>query len=182
VHVRVADERGEPVPPGERGELFAGGVGVGRGYLGRPDLTAAWFVPDPCGPPGARLYRTGDLVRRRADGALDYLGRIDYQVKVDGVRIEPGEVEAALATHPGLHDAMVVGFPTAVGTRLAAYVRTQDGSVPPGLHEFLAERLPESHLPATYLGLTVFPTTAGGKIDRAALPAPYPADARAQPM
>ncbi|MBY8849366.1 amino acid adenylation domain-containing protein [Saccharothrix longispora] len=172
LRVLVLDERGDPVPPGGRGELFAGGVGVGRGYLGRPELTAEWFGPDPGGPPGARLYRTGDLVRRRDDGALEYLGRRDDQVKVDGVRIEPGEVEAVLAAHPALRGAVVVGFPTASGTGLAAYVRTADGSVPPGLREFLALRLPATHLPVAYLGVTSFPTTASGKVDRAALPAP----------
>jgi amino acid adenylation domain-containing protein len=168
----VADEHGDPVPPGATGELLAGGVGVGRGYLDRPDLTADRFVPDSCGPPGARLYRTGDLVRRSATGELEYLGRIDHQVKVDGVRIEPGEVEAALAAYPGVYDVVVAGFPVVGGTRLAAYVRTRDGRVPAGLREYLADRLPETHLPATYLGMTEFPTTGSGKVDRSALPPP----------
>jgi len=175
LRVVVVDERGEPVPPGGRGELLAGGVGVGRGYLGRPELTGEWFVPDPAGAPGARLYRTGDLVRRRMDGTLEYLGRRDDQVKVDGVRIEPGEVAAVLAAHPALRGVVVLGYPTAAGTRLAAYVCTADGSVPPGLREFLALRLPETHLPDAFLGLRSFPTTAAGKVDRAALPVPYQA-------
>ncbi|HEX6355331.1 amino acid adenylation domain-containing protein [Actinophytocola sp.] len=168
----VADEHGKPLPPGAKGELLAGGVGVGRGYLGRACLTAERFVPDPAGPAGARLYRTGDLVRQRADGTLEYLGRIDHQVKVDGVRIEPGEVEAALAAYPGIRGVHVTGFPAAGGTRLAAYVHTDDGDVPSGLHEYLAERLPGTHLPASYLGMTAFPTNGNGKVNRAALPTP----------
>lgn len=169
LRVLVVDERGRPA---RRGELLAGGIGVGTGYLGRPGLTADSFRPDPAGPPGSRLYRTGDLVRQRADGALECQDRIDDQVKVNGVRIEPGEIEAMLAAHPGVRAAVVVGFPAAGGTRLAAYVRTRDGSVPAGLAEFLAERLPETHLPVSYVGVTAFPTTGTGKIDRSVLPAP----------
>ncbi|GAA1311344.1 hypothetical protein GCM10009634_78190 [Saccharothrix xinjiangensis] len=168
--VLVLDEAGDPA---ERGELLVGGAGLARGYLGRPDLTAERFLPDPVGPPGARLYRTGDLVTRRADGTLVYVGRLDQQVKVDGVRIEPGEVEAALAGHPGVLGAVVVPFRSAAGgLRLAAHVRVRDERVLAGLRAFLAERLPATHLPAAYLPVTSFPTTATGKVDRAALPAP----------
>ncbi|MBN6039759.1 non-ribosomal peptide synthetase [Amycolatopsis sp. 195334CR] len=173
--VLVVDEHGEPVPLGHTGELLAAGPGVGRGYLGRPGETAERFVPDPSGPPGSRRYRTGDLVRTIEEGLLEYVGRLDHQVKVNGVRIEPGEVEAALAAHPALDGAVVTGFTIAEGgTRLAAYVRTKTGAVPEDLREFLAERLPATHLPVAYLGLTAFPTTASGKVDRTALPAPVP--------
>ncbi|EHR60653.1 non-ribosomal peptide synthetase [Saccharomonospora cyanea] len=169
----VLDPSGRPVEAGEQGELHAGGTGLARGYLGRPDLTAERFVPDPTSTSGERLYRTGDMVRVEPDGVLTYLGRRDHQVKVNGVRIEPGEVEAALAAHPGLGGAVVLGYPSAEGgTRLAAYVRTSDGEVPAGLRDFLAEHLPETHLPSAFIGLTAFPTTSSGKIDRSALPAP----------
>src|SRR5690606_14898783 len=114
----VLGPHGEPVPPGSPGELCLGGEGLARGYLGRPALTADRFVPDPYGPPGSRLYRTGDRVRLRPDGMLEFLGRFDTQVKVRGFRVEPGEVEAALLTHPGVRQAVV----TADGERLAAYV------------------------------------------------------------
>ena len=172
MRVLVADEDGTPVEPGEPGELYAGGVGVARGYLHRPDLTAERFVPDPA-EPGARLYRTGDLVRTRPDGNLEYLGRADHQLKINGVRIEPGEIEAALAGHPDLRGAVVAPFTAKDGsTRLAAYVAARHGSAPSDLREFLADRLPETHLPAVVVELAEFPTTASGKVDRAALPDP----------
>ncbi|MFF9023615.1 amino acid adenylation domain-containing protein [Streptomyces eurythermus] len=168
MRVLVLDDSGEPA---DTGELFAGGVGVARGYLGRADLTAERFVPDPYGPAGARLYRTGDRVRVRPDGALEYLGRIDRQVKISGVRIEPGEIEAALETHPAVGGAAVVpvGAPGG-GTALAAYVRAP--KVPDGLRDFLAERLPGSHVPSVLIAVDRFPATSSGKLDRAALPAP----------
>ncbi|MER5356117.1 amino acid adenylation domain-containing protein [Kitasatospora sp. NPDC002551] len=181
MRVSILGDDGRPVAPGGRGELCAGGIGVAHGYLGRPALTAERFVPDPDGPPGARLYRTGDIARRRADGQLEYLGRIDHQVKVNGVRIEPGEVEAALAAHPGVREAAVTAFTASTGdTRLAAYVRTD----PEGragrsaadrhreLRDFLRGRLPTSHLPAVFVELDAFPRTSSGKLDRLALPAP----------
>ena len=173
MRVLVVGEDDVAVPVGGTGELLAGGVGVGRGYVGRAAETAERFVPDPSGQAGARMYRTGDLVRTAADGRLEYVGRIDHQLKVNGVRIEPGEVEAALAAHPAVDGAVVTGFPIAEGgTRLAAYVLTKDGTAPADLREFLAERLPVSHLPATYVGVTSFPITSSGKVDRSALPAP----------
>ncbi|MET9519175.1 amino acid adenylation domain-containing protein [Streptomyces sp. NPDC002994] len=172
---------GRQVPPGERGELCAAGVGVADGYLGRPRLTAERFVPDPEGPPGSRLYRTGDIARLRADGNLEYLGRIDHQVKINGVRIEPGEVEAALVAHPAVREAVVTPFTTPAGTlRLAAHVRL--GASGPdershqdrhqNLRDFLRGRLPETHLPAAFVELDRFPTTSSGKLDRLALPVP----------
>nr|WSW70081.1 amino acid adenylation domain-containing protein [Streptomyces sp. NBC_00995] len=118
VHVRVCDVRGDLVPPGTPGELVIGGAGVSHGYTGRPGATARAFVPDPDGPPGARRYRTGDLVRHRHDGALEFLGRLDGQVKVRGYRVEPGEVENALTRQPGVGQAVVV----ALGDALVGYV------------------------------------------------------------
>ncbi|MGW1650078.1 amino acid adenylation domain-containing protein [Streptomyces eurythermus] len=171
MRVLVLDDSGEPA---DTGELFAGGVGVARGYLGRADLTAERFVPDPYGPAGARLYRTGDRVRVRPDGALEYLGRIDRQVKISGVRIEPGEIEAALETHPAVGGAAVVPVEApGGGTALAAYVRAP--KVPDGLREYLAERLPGTHVPSVLIAVDRFPATSSGKLDRAALPAPSPA-------
>ncbi|MFV2120932.1 serine hydrolase [Streptomyces sp. Act-28] len=153
-----------------------GGPGVARGYLGRPALTAERFVPDPYGTPGARLYRTGDLVRERPDGSLDFLGRGDGQVKVRGHRVELGEIEAALTTHPGITDARVVldrGDRDATGEeRLVAYL--VGGAVPePGeTREVLARSLPAPMIPAAYVTLDALPLDPNGKLDRRRLPAP----------
>ncbi|MFD8996094.1 amino acid adenylation domain-containing protein [Streptomyces abikoensis] len=170
----VLDPHGRPVPPGTEGELYAGGAGVASGYLGRPGLTAERFVPDPDGPPGARLYRTGDLVRWTDAGVLAYLGRIDQQIKVNGVRIEPGEVEAALGAHPAVAAAVVGAAPDGRGgTRLVAWV--QPAGAAPAPHElraFLRRTLPDPMVPALFTTVAAFPRTASGKTDRAALPAP----------
>ncbi|WP_113703493.1 non-ribosomal peptide synthetase [Nonomuraea lactucae] len=167
----VLDDAMEPVPPGVVGELYLGGDGLARGYHRRPALTASRFVPDPYGEGGRRLYRTGDLVRRGADGLLEFAGRVDDQVKVRGVRIELGEVEAALTAHPGVRRAAAAVRDDAPGGRaLVAYV---DGRVPVAeLRVFLEERLPPTLVPSLYVGVDSFPQLPNGKLDRAALPPP----------
>ncbi|MFJ7075531.1 amino acid adenylation domain-containing protein [Streptomyces sp. NPDC098781] len=170
----VLDPRGEPVAPGGEGELYAGGVGVALGYLGRPARTAERFVPDPSGPPGARLYSTGDRVRLLPDGTLEYLGRLDHQIKVNGVRIEPGEVEAALVAHPSVA-AAVVGTVTGSGgtRRLAAWIEVRGTAPSPGdLRAFLREGLPDTLIPTVFVPLAALPLTPSGKTDRAALSDP----------
>ncbi len=154
-------------PPGVRGELCLGGGGLARGYMGRPELTAERFVPDPLsGEPGGRLYRTGDLTRRRPDGALEYLGRLDHQVKIRGFRIEPGEIEAVLLSHPEVREAVVVAREGA----LVAYVSlTSEGL---DLAAYLRSRLPAPFVPSAFVVLPALPLTPNGKVDRKALPAP----------
>jgi natural product biosynthesis luciferase-like monooxygenase protein len=173
-HVVVADAGGEPVPAGVVGELLIGGLGVVRGYLGRPELTAERFVPDrTCGDPGARAYRTGDLVRARSDGTLDFVGRVDHQVKVRGYRIELGEIEAALRERPDVADAVVVAREDATGDRrLVAYLVAPSRPEPRALRESLAARLPEYMLPSAFVFLDALPLTPNRKVDRNALPAP----------
>ncbi|AOI42095.1 hypothetical protein WG70_20915 [Burkholderia oklahomensis EO147] len=199
--LQILDPHGEPALDGVAGEIHVGGPGVARGYLNRPGLTAARFVPDPSGPPGARRYRAGDLARRRADGEIDYLGRADQQIKIRGFRIEPAEIEAALRRHPAVRDAAVVCDADARGNaRLVAYVtrrgidnagRASDSNPPPpgssepdrpsrafdafdaaALRAHLAACVPAHMLPAHFVALAALPLTVNGKLDRRALPAP----------
>ncbi|WP_326595004.1 amino acid adenylation domain-containing protein [Streptomyces sp. NBC_01803] len=172
----VLDRRLRPVPAGVPGELHIGGRNLARGYLNQPGLTAERFIDDPVAPaPGARLYRTGDLARFRSDGALEFLGRLDHQVKLRGFRVEPGEIEAVLAGHPGVREALVVAREHgADDVRLAAYL-TAGPDGPPGVPELTAhlrERLPEYMVPSSFTVLPAFPLTSSGKADRKALPEP----------
>ncbi|MFP2932573.1 amino acid adenylation domain-containing protein, partial [Pyxidicoccus sp. 3LG] len=169
--VYVLDARMEPVPPGVAGELFVGGPGLARSYLHQPVLTAERFVPDPfASVPGERLYRTGDRARLLADGRLEFLGRQDAQLKVHGVRVEPGEVEAALAQYPGVRQAVVVPREEAGETRLVAYVVIVAALEPAAVRRFLKERLPEVMVPSSFVRLDALPLTRSGKVDRQALP------------
>ncbi|MEW5929753.1 MAG: amino acid adenylation domain-containing protein [Gemmatimonadota bacterium] len=172
----VLDPRGEAVPIGVPGELYLGGGGVARGYLDRPEPTAAAFLPDPFGPePGARVYRTGDRVRFRADGTLEFVGRVDQQVKVRGFRVELGEIEAALAARPGVAGAVVAAREESPGSvRLVAYLVAEPGAElsVPGLRAALKAELPGYMVPAAFVVLDAFPLTRSGKTDRRALPAP----------
>ncbi|HTQ78991.1 MAG TPA: amino acid adenylation domain-containing protein, partial [Thermoanaerobaculia bacterium] len=177
--IYVLDPEGQPVPAGVHGELYVAGIGLARGYLRRPELTAAKFVPDPwSGEPGARMYRTADLVRYLPDGDLDFLGRLDHQVKVRGLRIELGEIESVLGQHPGVREAAVLAREAREDRpgdkRLAAYVTPAalPGPTAEELRGFLAERLPAYMVPADWVLLPELPLTANGKVDRRALPAP----------
>jgi acyl-CoA synthetase (AMP-forming)/AMP-acid ligase II len=167
----VVDPQGEPVPAGIPGELLIGGPGVALGYLGRDELTAERFVADRF-EPGARLYRTGDLARWRENGELDYLGRMDRQVKLRGNRIEPGEIEAAIRAHPGVAQTAVVVAGTDGDRRLVAYVTPgEDPADAAGLRAHLVTRLPDYMIPAAFVVVDALPLTANGKLDHAALAA-----------
>ncbi len=184
--IHVVDAWLHPVGIDLPGELCIGGVGLARGYIGDPRRTALVFVPDPqATTPGARLYRTGDLARWRFDGSLDYLGRIDAQIKLHGQRIEPGEIEAALLLHPQIREAVVVLRSEATGARrLLAYVTAEAGRVElASVRAHLAARLPAHMLPSLILALDELPRTPSGKLDRKALPAPEssPIDSQARP-
>ena len=189
--VLVLDRHLQQVPVGVAGELLVGGISLARGYLGRPELTAEKFVPDPFGN-GGRLYRTGDLVRWRRDGRVEFVGRIDHQVKIRGFRVELGEIEGVLGAHPEVRDAVVVARENTGGLGLVAYVTLSNTGVRPGfshraqgkgkqileeagcegLRAFLADRLPSYMVPSVFVVLSDLPLSPNGKVDRKLLPAP----------
>ena len=174
--VHVLDQRGRPAPIGVTGELCAGGDGVARGYVGNAAATARAFVPDPSGS-GTRLYRTGDLARWRADGTLEFVGRVDDQIKIRGFRVEPGEVEAVLRSHPGVREAVVLAAGEGAQRHLIGYVTPADGVDratlrPSLLRDFVAGRLPDYLVPTGFGAVDRLPLNANGKVDRAALPPP----------
>jgi amino acid adenylation domain-containing protein len=177
----VLDARLNPLPVGVIGELYLGGEGIGvaRGYLDRPGLTAERFVPDPYGAPGARLYRTGDLVKRRADGVFDFIGRVDHQVKLRGLRIELGEIEAQLAAHDDVREAVAVVRGKGAQAALVAYVELSEQARVSAqradaatLDAHLRRTLPDYMVPAHIVVLDALPRNANSKVDRAALPEP----------
>ncbi len=174
--IYLLDSSMRPVPPGVRGEIYIGGEGLAHGYFNRPELTAERFIPDPfAAAPGGRLYKAGDTARRLGDGTIEFIGRIDYQVKVRGFRVEPGEIEAVLSRHPWVRDSVVIAKGDRTGTkRLVAYVVTnkeKTGSVA-DLRSFLKETLPDYMVPSAFVTMDAFPLTPNGKLDRAALPEP----------
>ncbi|HEY3323603.1 MAG TPA: amino acid adenylation domain-containing protein [Planctomycetota bacterium] len=180
--VYVLDRAMNPVPVGVTGELYAGGDGLSRGYLNRPELTAERFVPDPF-EPGARLYRTGDVVRYLPDGNIEFIGRNDDQVKIRGHRIEPGEVEVLLSRHADIAEAVVlVREDTPGNKRLVAYVKPRKPITAEELRKFLREKLPEYMVPSALVILDFLPLNANGKVDRSALPAPVCETAREGPV
>ena len=169
---RILDSELNSLPAGVPGELCIGGIGLARGYLGRPDLTAERFVPDPLGEEGARLYRTGDRARWSTDGVIEYLGRLDQQVKLRGFRVEPQEIEARLLTQPNVLQAVVLVRETQAGAQLIGWY-TADGEVAPEqLKTALAAELPEYMVPAQLMRLAQMPLSPSGKLDRRALPEP----------
>ncbi len=172
----VLDRNLHPTPTGKTGELHIGGIGLARGYLNRPELTAEKFIPDPFSiEPGARLYKSGDLVRYRADGNLEFLGRLDHQVKIRGFRIEPGEIESALTAHPSIYSAVVIARRDASSQQqLTAYLVTSHLQRPTiaEIRSFLKGTLPDYMLPSAFVFLESMPLTANGKVDRKSLPEP----------
>ena len=177
--IYILDRAMQPVPIGVAGELYIGGVNVARGYYHRPELTAEKFIPDPfSSEPGMRLFKTGDLARYRVDGAIEFLGRIDYQVKIRGFRIEPGEIEAALSQHPAVKEAVVTAREDMPGDkRLVAYLvldqaARQEGLFVEELRDFLKETLPHYMIPAAFVYMDALPLMPNGKVNRKGLPAP----------
>ncbi|MDJ0702180.1 MAG: amino acid adenylation domain-containing protein [Leptolyngbyaceae cyanobacterium MO_188.B28] len=177
--IYILDRYLQPVPVGAPGELHIGGVSLARGYLNQPELTAERFIPNPFSDQSdARLYKSGDIARYRADGNIEFLGRIDHQVKIRGFRIELGEVEAVLGQHPQVQQGVVIAIEDGAGDqRLVAYAATADATATPSeLRRFLRERLPEYMTPSTFVLLDALPLTSNGKVDRQALPSPDAAE------
>ncbi|HSE16100.1 MAG TPA: amino acid adenylation domain-containing protein [Pyrinomonadaceae bacterium] len=176
VKIYILDKQLQPVPIGVAGELHIGGVAPGRGYLKRPDLTADKFIPDAFSEKGGeRLYKTGDLTRYRSDGAIEFLGRLDHQVKIRGMRMELGEVEAALCQHPDVREAVILAHEMTAGNKsLVAYVVSKHEPLPTGdeLRNYLRLSLPEYMVPAAFMVLTELPLLSNGKLNRKALPDP----------
>ena len=173
--IHLLDDRLDPVGPGEKGEICIGGA-LARGYMGRPDLTAERFVPHPfSAEPGARLYRTGDFARLLPDGGVEFVGRIDHQLKIRGYRVEPVEIERAICEYPGVWQAAVTAREDRAGDlRLVAYLATAGDDAAPiaGLRRFLEDRLPAHMMPGVFVKLVAIPLSGNGKIDRSALPDP----------
>jgi acyl carrier protein len=179
----ILDGQMQPVPAGAIGELYIGGPGLARGYHGQPALSAERFLPDP-ETPGQRLYRTGDRARFDASGAIEYIGRVDHQVKVRGFRIELGEIEMRLQQCPGVREAAVLALDLAGGRQLVAYVVTEaDGASADAqrqaIREGLRAALPDYMVPSHLVLLERLPLTPSGKLDRKALPAPDPSQLQA---
>jgi acyl carrier protein len=178
--VYILDGELEPVPIGVSGEIYIAGAGLARGYLRRPELTAEKFVPNPFGEAGSRLYRTGDLGRYLKDGTIEFLGRLDHQVKVRGYRIELGEVEATLLSHPAVRECVAAAAPGPAGDpRLVAYVVPGGAADPAAWRSHLKERLPDYMVPSLFVEVGALPRTPNGKVDRGALPAPVGRDSGA---
>jgi acyl-coenzyme A synthetase/AMP-(fatty) acid ligase/acyl carrier protein len=173
-HIYILDEHLQPVTVGTPGELFIGGDGVARGYLNLPRLTVERFMADPF-KPGHRLFRTGDQGRWREDGVLEFLGRLDNQVKIRGHRVELGEIEAILVQHPAVHQAAVIAREDTTGSkRLVSYIVPEEGYAPTvnELRDYVGQQLPEFMVPATFVTLDALPLTPNKKVDRVSLPAP----------
>ncbi len=177
IQIHILDAELQPVPIGVAGELHIGGIGVARGYFNRPELTAEKFIADPfSSDPEARLYKTGDLARFRPEGWIEYLGRLDNQIKLRGFRIELGEIEAALVQHPAVQESVVIGWKERADMppRLVSYlgVKAADKPSPSELRQFLHDKLPEYMVPSMFIVLDALPLSPNGKVDRHALPAP----------
>ena len=171
--IHILDQWLQPVPVLVSGELYIGGIAVGRGYLGRPDLTAASFIPDPCtADAGQRMYRTGDIARRLPDGSIEFVARRDDQVKIRGFRIEPGEIDSVLRQHPAVRDCAVLPERQTDGEqRLVAFlvIRSDGNAGVRDLRAFLQARLPDYMVPARLMFLSELPKTLSGKVDRVSL-------------